>query len=207
MGVILLDTEFLVSPGAPQRFWNGPRDPDPLVAQIGAVRLATEAPFAEEETLRIAVTPVDRHGGNVAPDPLFTKLTGLTEQDLDAGETLGAALEALADFAGDDLIWSWGKDELNLVGVSCAAAGIVSPLPMRRFANFCDLCLRAGMPYDDLVTLRSPALPGYYGLPSGDLTAHDALGDARALARVAAHLLAEGKLTPADFTYPGEDRQ
>ncbi|MGR3500834.1 exonuclease [Pseudaestuariivita sp.] len=199
MGIVLLDTEFLVSPGAPQRFWNGPRDPDPLVAEIGAVRLSDDAPFGEVDHLRVVVAPVDRYGDPVPPDALFTRLTGLTAEDVAAGVSLAAALDQLSDFAGNDLIWSWGKDELNLVGVSCAMAGIVSPVPPRQFANFCTLTLRAGMPYDDLIALRSPGLPGYYGLPDDDLTAHSALGDARALARVATHLLADGRLEVEDF--------
>jgi len=36
---IIYDCEFLVSDGAQQRFWCGPTDPDPVIAQIGAVRL------------------------------------------------------------------------------------------------------------------------------------------------------------------------
>ena len=35
---IIFDCEFLAIEGSPQRFWCGPFDPDPVVAQIGAVR-------------------------------------------------------------------------------------------------------------------------------------------------------------------------
>ena len=42
---VIYDCEFLTAPGAPQRFWCGPHDPDPVVAQVGAVLLGLEGDF------------------------------------------------------------------------------------------------------------------------------------------------------------------
>nr|WP_275078093.1 hypothetical protein [Pseudovibrio sp. W64] len=36
---VVFDCEFLTSEGAQRRFWCAPFDPDPVIAQIGAVKL------------------------------------------------------------------------------------------------------------------------------------------------------------------------
>ena len=43
---IIFDCEFLVIEGAPQNFWCGPFDPDPVIAQIGAAKLDLQGDFA-----------------------------------------------------------------------------------------------------------------------------------------------------------------
>src|SRR5262245_45098077 len=92
---ILLDCEFLCREGSLGRFWCGPQDPDPVVAQIGAVKLGLEGAFPILDTIKLYVRPVDRFGKRTALDPFFTRLTGITEADI---ESKGVALaDALAD--------------------------------------------------------------------------------------------------------------
>ncbi len=197
---IIYDCEFLTAPGAPQRFWNGPTDPDPVIAQIGAVRLSLDGDFALTDTLRLHVIPRGRRGERLALDPLFTRLTGITEATLDAeGIDLGAALARLEAFAGGATLWSWGKDELNMIAVSCWIAGIAPPLAPARFANACDLALAAGMPPDTVHKTRSNTLPAAFGVDHPPLTAHDGLDDARAVAYTLQHLLRQGALPRAAF--------
>ncbi len=43
---IILDCEFLCREDSQRRFWCGAHDPDPVIAQIGAVQLALEGDFA-----------------------------------------------------------------------------------------------------------------------------------------------------------------
>ena len=197
---VIYDCEFLTAPGAPMRFWCGPKDPDPVIAQIGAVRLSLSGDFELEETLSCLVTPRGRDGATLPLDPLFTRLTGITEEAIAAeGQELGAALSALGDFAGDDRLWSWGKDEFNMVAISCYVAGIAPPLPVTRFGNACDLTLAAGLPLDEIHGLRSNTLAGHFGLKVPELRGHDALDDARSVAFALQHLLRDGRLSPAAF--------
>ena len=59
---VLYDCEYLTMEGAQRRYWAGPLDPDPIVVQIGAVRLGLEGDFPILETEKIYVTPIDRFG-------------------------------------------------------------------------------------------------------------------------------------------------
>ena len=98
---VVFDCEFLTAEGAPSRFWCGPRDPDPVVAQIGLVRIGLEEDCPVLETMRLHVIPRDRHGRRRPLDPFFTRLTGIAEADIDRhGVPLGDALEEVRTFAG-----------------------------------------------------------------------------------------------------------
>lgn len=197
---IIFDCEFLTAEGAPSRFWCGPYDPDPVVAQIGAVKIGLSDDFPVLDTLRTHVVPRDRKGGRAQLDPLFVNLTGITEKDIeDHGVNLEQALEATRDFADGAKLWSWGKDEFNLVAISCYVEGLTPPIPVTRFGNACDLLLRAGMPYEDLRTTRSNTLSRYYQIEHPPLRGHDALDDALSVSYVMQHLLRQKLLVPRDF--------
>lgn len=197
---IIFDCEFLVADGAPSRFWCGPYDPDPIIAQIGAVKLRLMPPFDLSETHMTHVIPRGRDGAVQQLDPLFTSLTGITN-DIIASEgiALDKALAALDDFADGAKMWSWGKDEFNMIAISCYVAGITPPIPVTRFGNACDLLLRGGMHYDDIKKTRSNQLADFYGLPHPPLQGHDARDDALSVAYVLQHLLENGQLDPGDF--------
>lgn len=198
--VVIFDCEFLVSAGAHTRFWCGPHDPDPIVAQIGAVKLDLSGDFSLGATHRSFVTPVDRFGVSIALDPAFSQLTGISQAQMDAnGVPLEQALTDLADFADGAAFWSWGKDEFNLIAISCFVAGIAPPLPADRFGNATQLLLTAGMPLDEIHKTRSHTLLAALDLPPPDGTAHDALTDALHVAIAVQHLLREGRLEPRDL--------
>ena len=59
---IIFDCEFLALRESNRRYWCAPFDPDPVIAQIGAVKLSLTGDFAIADTARIFVKPVDRHG-------------------------------------------------------------------------------------------------------------------------------------------------
>ncbi|MDJ0824762.1 MAG: exonuclease [Rhodobacter sp.] len=201
MGVtaaVVLDCEFLTRKGALGRHWCGPFDPDPTVVQIGAVKLSLEDRYPDLATFERVVRPRDRFGAEVAIDPFLTDLTGLTpERIAQEGVDLGTALADLASFAEGLTLWSWGKDELNLMAVSCYVAGIAPPVPADRFGNAASLLLKAGMPQADIERTQSSGLPAYFGLPPR--RAHDALEDARSVAAVLRHLLQARRLGPQDI--------
>lgn len=197
---LIFDCEFLTAEGAPSRFWNGPFDPDPVVAQIGLVKIGLEENFQLAERLRLFVIPKTRKGLRCSLDPLFVRLTGIDEQALDKkGVPLAAALQQIIEFASGARLWSWGKDEFNMVAISCYVEGIEPPIPIGQFGNACDLLLKAGMPYDDLKRTRSNTLSAYYDLRHETLRGHDALDDALSVAFALQHLLRKGSLSASDF--------
>lgn len=107
---IVFDCEFLCIQGSQSRFWCAAIDPDPVIAQIGAVRIGLEADFPVLETFKSYVTPVDRHGDRYALDPYFTNLTGITEEQIDEkGTSLHKALADVETFSQEAKLWSWGK--------------------------------------------------------------------------------------------------
>ena len=197
---IIFDCEFLVIEGAPQNFWCGPFDPDPVIAQIGAAKLSLRDDFPILETTRLFVKPVDRRGRAYAIDPFFTKLTGITEETIATeGLALKEAITKLDRFSEGSQLWSWGKDELNMMAISCYVANVQPSIPAHRFDNACKLLLRAGMPYEDMKKTRSNRLADYYGVQHPPLRGHDALDDALSVTYVLQHLLKAGRLSAEHF--------
>lgn len=128
------------------------------------------------------------------------ELTGITPARIAAeGVPLAAAIARLDRFADGAKLWSWGKDELNLMAIGCWVAGIVPAIPPARFENACKLCLAAGMPYEDLQRTRSSDLARFFGVETDAAQAHDGLADARSVALALQTLLRDGRLTPDDF--------
>ncbi len=196
----IVDCEFLTAEGSPSRFWCGPFDPDPVIAQIGAVRISLSDDYSILDKRRIYVTPKDRFGDPYHLDPFFTSLTGITDDCIARhGIPLSLALEELDKFSHGTKLWSWGKDEFNMVAISCYVENVPALIPATRFGNACHLFLRAGMPRDDLKKTRSHQLSGYYGIDHPPLQGHDALNDALSVAYALQHLLRNKSLDAADF--------
>lgn len=192
---IIFDCEFLTAEGSSQRFWCGRYDPDPVVAQIGLVKIGMYETFPILDQRRIYVIPKVRHHNTVKLDPFFSRLTGITNEHMqDTAIPLAQALEQTKSFADGAKLWSWGKDEFNLIAISCYVQGIALSIPVSQFGNACDLLLKAGMPYDDLKKTRSTTLAAYFGLEYPELHSHDALDDALSVAYVLQHLLLTGAL-------------
>ncbi|MER8425944.1 3'-5' exonuclease [Mesorhizobium sp. M1403] len=197
---IIFDCEFLCLEGSQRRFWCAAHDPDPVIAQIGAVKLGLEGDYPLLDTFMAYIQPIDRYGKRYSIDPFFTKLTGITGEKI---ETEGICLEtALADvdiFSGGARFWSWGKDELNMVAISCYVAGVQPSIPAHRFDNAVKLLLSAGMPVEDLAKTASNKLADYYGVQHPPLQGHDALDDALSVSYTLQHLLKTGALRPDEF--------
>lgn len=195
---IIFDCEYLTSRGAQRRFWCGPHDPDPIIVQIGAVRLGLDD-GAILDTANVLVKPVNRFGQTCRLDPYLIELTGIGESAMDSnGVSLALALASLNEFSGGGRLWSWGKDELNIAS-SCYIAGVNSPIPACRFSNARKLLLSAGMPDEDIQTTGSGELAEYFGLDAAGLRAHDALDDALSLAYAIGYLLKTEQMSKDDF--------
>lgn len=197
---VVYDCEFLCLEGSQRRFWCAAIDPDPVIAQIGATRIELGGSHEIVDSFRAYVTPIDRHGRRYALDPFFTGLTGITEDDIEReGVPLADALAAFDRFSHGARCWSWGKDELNMLAISCYVAGIVPPIPATRFDNAVKLVLAAGMPVEDVARTPSNKLAEYYGVAHPPLRGHDARDDALSVSYALQHLLRSGKLTPDVF--------
>jgi hypothetical protein len=197
---IIFDCEFLCLEGSQRRFWCAAHDPDPVIAQIGAVKLGLEGDFPLLDTYKAYVRPIDRFGDRYAIDPFFTKLTGITEGRIDAeGVTLQEALANLDGFSDGARFWSWGKDELNMVAISCYVAGVWPPIPAYRFDNVVKLLIAAGMPVEDLAKTPSNKLADYYGVEHPSLQGHDALDDALSISYTLQYLMKTRRLPPEVF--------
>ena len=200
---IIFDCEFLTAPGAMARGWCGPLDPDPSVVQIGAVKLSLEADYPILDTHSTLIQPRDRFGGRPTLDPFFIELTGITQQAVDQeGISHAEALRRLDDFSEGASLWSWGKDELTLLAISCYVEGIATLIPASRFGNACGLLLNAGMPYDILQKTTSGELADYYGVQGTARRHHDALDDAMSVTLTLQHLLRTGRLDAGAFRLP-----
>ncbi|RCW21588.1 exonuclease [Ciceribacter lividus] len=192
---IIFDCEFLCLEGSQRRFWCAAHDPDPVIAQIGAVKLGLDGDFPLIDTFKAYVHPIDRFGSRYALDPFFTKLTGITDEKIDAdGMSLRDALSSFDAFSEGSRCWSWGKDELNMIAISCYIAGIEPSIPAHRFDNSVKLLLAAGMPIEDLARTPSNKLADYYGVTHPPLRGHDALDDALSIAYTLQYLMQTGKL-------------
>ncbi len=197
---VIYDCEFLTNKRAPQRFWCGPEDPDPTIVQIGAVQLALEGEFAPGDEFDVLIHPRDRTGAFAVLDPHFTWLTGITlEQVEERGLPLADALARFQAFAGDHRCWSWGKDELNMLAISCWVEGIAPPIGPKRFGNAAGLLLASGMDREVVTPLRSNTICEALGVSTPPLQVHDALGDAKSVAYALQHLLRKGPLRPEHF--------
>ncbi|POF32765.1 3'-5' exonuclease family protein [Roseibium marinum] len=200
---VIFDCEYLTAPGAMSRMWGGPLDPDPSVAQIGAVKLSLDPGHEIMETFQVLISPKDRYGRKTKPDPFFTELTGIDQASFDrAGVGLAEALHGFETFCGEATLWSWGKDELNLFAISCYVEGRAPKMPIQRFGNAAGLVFLAGMPYEDLVKTTSGQLASYFQLDREERREHDALDDAMSIAVSLQHLLRTGRLAPSDFRLP-----
>ena len=116
------------------------------------------------------------------------------------GLSLTEALAQFDRFSDGAQLWSWGKDELNMMAISCYVAGVTPPIPAYRFDNAARLFLQAGMPEADLAKTRSNTLSAYYGLEHPPLRGHDALDDALSVTYVLPHVFKQGNLTKAHFS-------
>lgn len=197
---IIFDCEFLCLEGSQRRFWCAAHDPDPVIAQIGAVKLGLDGDAPILDRFSAYVRPIDRFGNRYALDPFFTTLTGITEEDIDTeGVDLSEALLALDRFSDGAMFWSWGKDELNMVAISCYVAGVEPSIPAARFDNAVKLLLAACMPIEELARTPSNKLSDYYGVQHPPLRGHDALDDALSVAYTLQHLLRTGQLQREAF--------
>lgn len=184
--LVVFDTEFTAWEGSLERGWSGPGEHREIV-QIGAVRLDCGRAFKECESLSILVRP----SRNPVVSDYFHALTGIDQARLDIeGMAFSKAYEIFLDMVAGAPLLSWGWDDSvfreNLV---------LNELPENTWPeNFTNLRqVTIANHGDRFRECSSATLPALFGLaPAGN--AHDALEDARAVARALPAMVAAGFL-------------
>lgn len=179
--LVVVDLEYTSWEGALARGWSGPGEHREVV-QIGAVRLDAANGFAETAAFSRFAFP----RANPALSAYFTALTGIDDARLAAEAVASdAAVGAFARFAEGAVIASHGGDDA-VIAETAALHGFGNPLEGRPWVDIAPpiraLTGRKAM---------SAELPALLGLAAPE-TAHDALADARALARVLRHFRERG---------------
>ncbi|MEP4378249.1 MAG: exonuclease domain-containing protein [Alphaproteobacteria bacterium] len=180
--VVIADLEYTSWEGAQESGWAAPGQFREIV-QIGAVRVDAGDHFSECADFSMLVRPTI----NPELSNYFTALTGITNESVARdGVGLAEALTAFAGFVRGDIVLSHGRDEL-VIGEDCALKELDNPFAS---ADWRDINPPIRRVTDE--HLMSSELPAFFGLdPVGP--AHDALADARALAKVLAHLRNEDR--------------
>ena len=175
--IVIADLEYTSWEGVQESGWSAPGQFREIV-QIGAVRVDAGNDFAELASFSVLVRPMI----NPELSAYFVDLTGITSAEVaQAGVELADALSAFAAFAGTDVILSHGRDDL-VIGEDCALKDFENP--------FADTDWRDINPPLRAITgehLMSSELPVHFGVGPVE-NAHDALADARGLARILTHL-------------------
>ena len=168
---IIFDMEWTTWEGAQERKWGGPNEYREIT-QIGAILVDGET-LEEKAHSLLFVKPVK----NPIVSEFFTKLTGITQQEIDEkGMTLPAALAALKTFAGDREFYCFGSDGKRVME-NCALLEIQSPFPAERFHNVKEVFQANGI---DTTGYMSSTITQAFGVEP-DRHAHDGLSDSRSI--------------------------
>lgn len=186
--IVVFDLEWTAWEGSQTRDWSGPGEELEIV-QIGAVRLDGANGLAETGGFETLTRPRI----NPQLSDYFTALTGITQARVDqSGVAFADALKAFAAFVGGDTqaMLSFGRDP-DVLSANCRLNGIAFPFAPELFCNVIP-ALTAALDAAE-GSFASSDLPRLMGFaPPG--AAHDAIGDARAIAEALRRLRARGRL-------------
>lgn len=183
--LVLFDLEFTSWERGVGSGWRQPGRRREIV-QIGAVRLDCIADLAELNGFSALVKPVF----DPCLSSYFSDLTGITQESVDRhGVSFSQALASFQAFIGDAPVTlaCHGLDG-EIVLENCGWHGIEGPSLFGECYN-----LRPLIEDVSGVSASASELPDCFGLDTVE-AAHDALGDARALAVVLRYLIAEGRI-------------
>ncbi len=182
--LVVFDTEFTAWEGSVARGWSGPGEHREII-QIGAVRLDCAAGFREIETLSVLVRP----RRNPVLSDYIQSLTGIDQARIERdGLDFPTAFAQFAHLLRGAPLLSWGWDNdviLENLSLHDMSAGLWPD-------NFTNLRRAAiGLHGERFKACSSASLPHLFGLPAAE-NAHDALEDARAIARSLPSMVEEG---------------
>lgn len=177
---VVYDLEYTTWEGALARQWSGPGEFRELV-QIGAVRLSSD--FREVGCLSLVVLP----RMNPQVSDYFIRLTGISQDRVDAGMDIAEALAALAAFAAPDAMLLSNGPDATVIAENCRLAGLDDPFLGRTRDVHAELVAASGH-----ARSSSFELAHLFGIVDAGPD-HDALADARNVAAALAKLAAEGR--------------
>jgi len=163
---------------------TGPVAEDDSVTQIGTVRLADES-FDEEMAFESLVRP-----WKPIP-PKIEVLTGVTNERVRDAPGFGEAFGRFREFCGDAvLVTQCGYEyDFPLLDRECDRAGLERLGNVRLDTKVIFALLHS----ERTETFSTNFLSDYYGIDRSEFKRHDALGDARLIARIFRAELAEAK--------------
>jgi hypothetical protein len=203
--VIILDYEYWTAEGAHDRKRRGMHDLPPLLIQTGAIRLGLEEGLPELDALDDLVIPRDLAGNQIMIDEFASDLFGYGNDEISKrGFELAPAMDKLKSFIGDDLVFSYGPDDLSCSVQTCHIHGVEHPFPHAKARDVRKLFYKAGVDGESLMKVSSGEIAAFLGLPkpAGHHT-HNALDDVRSIARALRHFLELGKIDVKDLTMAG----
>jgi inhibitor of KinA sporulation pathway (predicted exonuclease) len=182
MTVVFYDLEYTSWKGFRESGWDMPGKYMEVV-QIGAVRIDMLDDWNEINAFSAYVKPVR----NPILSAYFTDLTGITQNHVDGeGHSFPDAMDLFMEFLHIDTaqLASHGPDH-DIIALNCGYTGITCPESFERSINLRPWVMNTIGVHEAKYT--SSELPEALGLEH-DGKAHDALGDARAVAAVLRHL-------------------
>lgn len=186
--IVVFDLEWTAWEGSKARDWSGPGEEMEIV-QIGAVKLDGACGLAETGGFEVLVRPHINPGLS----DYFTGLTGITQAMVERdGIAFADALAGFAAFVGadTDAVLSFGMDP-DVLAANCRLNHVAFPFAPDLFRNVAPALAAAldaaagSFSSSELPRLAGFAAPG---------AAHNAIGDARAIAEALRILRARGRL-------------
>ena len=180
--VVVYDTEYTTWEGFRESGWDMPGKHMEIV-QIGAVRVAPDDGWREQDTYSTLVVPKL----NPELSDYFIELTGIDQQAIDKwGRPFPDALTEFVEFveAGESVLASHGPDH-EVIALNCLFSNIGLPQIFHGATNlrpWISDCLGVVEGY-----YTSSELPDVVGIDH-EGSAHDALADSRAIAAIVRHL-------------------
>lgn len=179
--IVVFDLEMTTWPGTAARFWSGDGE-DPEIVQIGAVALDADDDLKEVGTFKRLVRPAFHP---ILSD-YFTELTGITQAVVDQnGNPFELVLDEFVSFCKNATAILSNGEDAHVLDINCHMHKRTLPLGRELFIDLSAWFMKVannGGP-----RINSSNLLKHLSLPD-TMAAHDALADARRVARSLAYL-------------------
>ncbi len=177
----ILDAEWWTDEGAFERHWNSLADQEPVLTQIGAIKVGAEKGFPIVAEFNVYIIPRDETGKRLPLTPYARDLTGITEELLnEQGIETAQAMQELQAFKGTDTLYSWGHDYRTFL-ITLFVQGLTNPFTKKDFCDIRPIFEAAGVEAADLERLNSGKIAEFLGARLKGHREHDGLHDCRSI--------------------------
>jgi len=200
MHIVIFDTEYLTDEGVMSRFWSGINDVPPLLVQLAAYKVEVVKGLPVTGELFLLSKPRDAYGKAIAPSAYFTKLTGITEEMINAeGIEFNSVMDKFLSFIGrDGIAYSYGNDFIRPLLYTCFYAGYQLPFSAKQGRDIRKVFCSAGMSVEEVSAQSSGSIAKYLGVDISSKYGHihDARFDALSIIEALRFLEKQGRLNP-----------